>query len=82
MVWLGQDNNRPINLTGATGALLVWSDLYKQLGAESIELTAPESISFGYKNDGFFAGFKNCKSKTIVPFYGNYLPQDYKICDL
>ena len=82
IVWLGQDDNQPINLTGSSGALLVWSDLFKKLGVTNLDLTIPDNIVFGYQNDGFFAGFRDCKTKETVPFYGNYFPQNYKICEL
>jgi len=81
IVWLGRDDNQSINLTGSSGALLVWSDLFKKMGAKSIALSAPEDIVYGYKDDGFFASFKDCKKKKIVPFYRNYFPVDYKVCE-
>ncbi len=81
VVWLGRDDNQSINLTGSSGALLVWSDLFKKMGAKSIDLSAPEDIVYGYKDDGFFASFKDCRNKKIVPFYRNYFPVDYKVCE-
>ena len=81
IVWLGRDDNQSINLTGSSGALLVWSDLFKKMGAKSINLSAPENIIYGYKSDGFFASFKDCRKKKIVPFYQNYFPVDYKVCE-
>ncbi len=80
VVWLGRDDNQSINLTGSSGSLLVWSDLFEKMGVKSLDLSAPENIIFGYKDDGFFASFKDCKKKKIVPFYQNYFPVDYKIC--
>jgi len=81
IVWLGRDDNQSIDLTGSSGALLVWADLFKKMGAKSIDLSAPENIIYGYKNDGFFASFKDCKNKKITPFHRNYFPLDYKVCE-
>ncbi|MGB0495101.1 MAG: penicillin-binding protein 1B [Kangiellaceae bacterium] len=82
VVWLGRDDNQPIKLTGSSGALLVWADLFKKLGIESVDLSAPENVQFGYLYDGFFAGFRDCKMKKTLPFYQNYLPSDYKVCEM
>ncbi|MBT8421218.1 MAG: penicillin-binding protein 1B, partial [Gammaproteobacteria bacterium] len=32
VVWLGRDDNKPIGITGAGGALVVWGDLMRLLG--------------------------------------------------
>jgi len=81
VVWLGRDDNQPTNLTGASGALLVWADLFKQIETESLDLSPPSGILFGYKNDGFFSSFKNCKNKNLLPFYSNEFPSDYEVCE-
>ncbi|MCP4389695.1 MAG: penicillin-binding protein 1B, partial [Gammaproteobacteria bacterium] len=39
VVWLGRDDNQPINLTGASGALRVWSDIMQLQGFESFRLS-------------------------------------------
>jgi len=81
VVWLGNDDNQPTGLTGASGALLVWTDLFKQIKMESLDLSPPTGIKFGYKNDGFFASFKSCENKNLLPFYRNELPNDFVVCD-
>lgn len=43
-VWLGRDDNKPTGLTGATGALSLWTDLMVQIMRQPLLLSAPESI--------------------------------------
>jgi penicillin-binding protein 1B len=81
VVWLGRDDNQPIGLTGASGALKVWADLFNAIGTESIRLSAPEGIEFGYQSDGFLSRFGSCKSKSLVPFYQSHIPPELEICD-
>jgi len=80
-VWVGRDDNQPTGLTGASGALKVWADLFKAFGAETIQMTAPEGIEFGYQSGGFLSSFTNCKTKDLVPFYQSQIPPKFKICD-
>jgi len=81
VVWLGNDDNQPTNLTGASGALQVWADLFKKIKVESLDLSPPSGVLFGYKKDGFFASFKNCKNKKLLPFYSTEFPNDYEVCE-
>ena len=81
VVWVGRDDNKPSGLTGASGALKVWRDLFVKLNEASVDLTIPEELVWAYKAESFFSGFGSCKSKTLVPFYLEQLPKDFKICD-
>lgn len=44
VVWVGRDDNKPIGLTGATGALPVWLALMRQISTEPVVLNKPENI--------------------------------------
>jgi penicillin-binding protein 1B len=46
VVWLGRDDNAPINLSGATGALVVWGKMMQQLPAQPLHLPEPPSITW------------------------------------
>jgi penicillin-binding protein 1B len=45
VTWVGFDDNRPTGLTGAAGALSVWSKLMGQLEPVSWDATLPESLA-------------------------------------
>ena len=43
-VWVGRDDNKPIGLTGATGALPVWIDIMKKISTQPVSLLPPDNI--------------------------------------
>jgi penicillin-binding protein 1B len=81
VVWLGRDDNQPSQLTGSSGALNVWADLYQQLDEPSVNLALPEMMVWGYEDGGFFSSFSNCRNKKLIPFYIEQLPKNYEVCD-
>jgi penicillin-binding protein 1B len=44
VVWLGNDDNQSINLTGSSGALRVWGRIMGALKAKSLAIPEPEAI--------------------------------------
>lgn len=44
VVWVGRDDNRPAGLSGASGALPVWTDLMETTAAQPLDLVAPETV--------------------------------------
>ena len=44
VVWLGRDDNRPIGLTGAGGALRLWGNMVKRQDLRSIDLLPPPGV--------------------------------------
>lgn len=46
VVWLGRDDNSPVNLTGATGALVVWGKMMQRLQAQPLRLIEPPGIEW------------------------------------
>ncbi len=81
VVWIGRDDNQPTHLTGASGALKVWKDIFAKLNEPSIELEMPEDLVWGFELKGFFSSFRNCKNKELIPFYPLQLPDSYQICE-
>jgi len=46
VVWLGNDDNRTISLSGSSGALPVWGRIMKAIHASSLELPEPPGITW------------------------------------
>ncbi|HHO67673.1 MAG TPA: penicillin-binding protein 1B [Gammaproteobacteria bacterium] len=46
VVWLGRDDNQPMGLTGAAGALQVWADLFRRTGVSVLTPAVPEAIEW------------------------------------
>ncbi|HIA08484.1 MAG TPA: penicillin-binding protein 1B, partial [Chromatiaceae bacterium] len=43
-VWLGNDNNEPIGLTGSQGAMRVWADFINAIPVSSVDLSPPDGV--------------------------------------
>ncbi|WP_196139524.1 penicillin-binding protein 1B [Aliikangiella sp. G2MR2-5] len=82
VAWVGRDDNKPTRLTGATGALRVWQDLFTQLKEPSIVLEMPEAISMGYeKRGGLLSLFTACSQQEVMPFFSDHIPVSIETCD-
>lgn len=80
VVWLGRDDNKPAKLTGASGALQVWSRVMKAISNEPVYLTKPDNVeqvwvdSFGYRANEF------CKDAVQYPYIKGSAPTEYSPC--
>lgn len=70
VVWLGRDDNRPIALTGSSGALVVWINTLEAIHSTPLALTEPAGISWGriqaraHQSGSLLAGLND----TLLPF--------------
>jgi len=55
VVWVGRDDNKPVGLTGATGALPVWERIMTDIGATPLILTQPAGILWRRVDTATFA---------------------------
>lgn len=46
VVWLGRDDNQPINLSGSQGAMRVWGDLMEQVHPQSLLPVMPNQVQW------------------------------------
>jgi penicillin-binding protein 1B len=82
VVWLGDDENQSINLTGSSGALRVWADIMGQFDADSLKLSADPELEWVYVNrmDGGVSG-KSCKDSVLMPFMKGAKPNFNSNCN-
>ncbi len=81
VVWLGRDDNQPINLTGSSGALRVWSDIMELQGFESFKLSHDGSLKWrpiNPANGGIVQ--KSCANGVLLPFPQARLPTRKSAC--
>jgi penicillin-binding protein 1B len=81
VVWLGRDDNRPIDLTGSAGALRVWSDIMSLLQPESFGLSRDASLEWRSIDpvDGGIVG-QSCTNGVLLPFPQGRLPTRRSAC--
>lgn len=76
VVWLGRDDNKPINLSGSKGALPVWIDIMKGLSLEPLRLTPPGDVETALidPETGLLAD-RHCPEARSLPFLRGSVPR-------
>jgi len=82
VVWLGKDDNSPINLTGSSGALRVWADIMQKQGFSAFKLDRDDSLEWHYINR-FNGGLTNreCTNSVLLPFPQHLVPGERSRCE-
>lgn len=97
VIWVGRDDDKSTRLTGATGALPIWAQIMKDIGARGIINSPPDSIEevplnavfnpnvsskvLGDKAANLYNDDADCPSAIDVPFIKGYVPKDLGACD-
>jgi len=69
VVWLGRDDNRPVGLTGAGGALRVWTDVMRGVAARPLRLDPPPGVEWRWVNRASGRGAApGCTGAVRLPF--------------
>lgn len=81
VVWVGNDDNNSIGLTGSSGALNIWGNMIKRIDNEPLEMAKPEEIKLVPidRKTGLIAT-NNCDNTFLLPFAIESLPEDGKYC--
>jgi len=66
VVWLGRDDNKSMPFTGASGALPIWQNIFKQSGLEP--LTPLVDLDWAWVNEYGQLVEKNCGAIRKMPF--------------
>lgn len=81
VIWVGRDDYKPTGLSGATGALPVWSRLMRDLKVRGLDDTPPAEVeealidpASGLKAD------ERCAGAVSIPFVAGYLPSESAPC--
>ena len=79
VVWIGRDDNATTRLTGATGAMSIWSDIMARLYLQPVDLPVSESIEFvAVDENGLLA--QGCPGATVLPFINGTVPNNRAAC--
>ena len=81
VVWVGQDDNHPTGLTGATGALPIWIDVMSRLKLTPVAFAQPDNVVWQWldSNSGQVSA-EGCPGATYVPMLQNTLPSQASAC--
>lgn len=80
-VWVGRDDNKPTNMTGGTGALKVWSDLFKVLPTKPLQVASSSRLVWVDVDQSTGLRFNPACGKAIrTPFIRGTQPQQTSYC--
>ncbi|MGB5338039.1 MAG: penicillin-binding protein 1B [Gammaproteobacteria bacterium] len=81
VVWVGRDDNKPTGLTGGTGALRVWRDLFAQFQNPEWVQPALEGIDYQWidPHTGLLTDAA-CPDAVQLPFRAGTAPTDISQC--
>jgi penicillin-binding protein 1B len=75
VVWLGRDDNGPTNLSGATGALKVWTELMSGISTSSLSPPTPDNVMWAtFDPDKIASGRSGCDRGLRLPFIRGFEP--------
>lgn len=81
VVWVGRDDNKPIGLTGGSGALPIWIDYMKQLKLQPVNLSKPESVQWAWLENGTgYATEETCDNAIYLPALPQSIPSGNSNC--
>ncbi|NKB36732.1 MAG: penicillin-binding protein 1B [Gammaproteobacteria bacterium] len=69
VVWIGKDDNSSTKLSGASGAMKVWSAFMKKTKSKKLELLAPEEINW------LPLMRSSCQHLDAIPYINGYQPE-------
>ena len=77
VVWVGRDDNQPVNLSGSSGALEVWARLMGAIGAASVSDVAPRGVEWHWvSRDEGRRIEQACTDAMRLPFVAGRLPPE------
>lgn len=81
VVWVGRDDNGAAGLTGATGAMQVWGDLFAAAGARPLAIEPPAGVAWAWVDpvDGK-RSLSSCQGAVELPFSEGSVPEDSAAC--
>jgi penicillin-binding protein 1B len=81
VVWVGSDDNRPTGLHGSTGAMRVWSALFRSLPTEPLKVSG-DNIEWAWLDADQYITDADCPGARQFAFVSGYAPAEYRGCTL
>ena len=83
VVWMGYDDNRPTGLTGSTGAMRIWQDIFKNAAHSSYEVPAmPTLAKYWIDAENGYLTEKGCESAVELRFVEGSQPTHKSDCKI
>lgn len=81
VAWVGRDDNGPTSLTGATGALPIWTRFMASIPQHSFSPVVPDGVQYHWVNSerGVLTD-EHCENARLIPFIVGSEPQTFEGC--
>jgi penicillin-binding protein 1B len=81
VVWVGRDDNRPADVSGAESALPIWAELFDRLAHEPARRQRPPGVEWYWIDwpEPLLAD-RACPGAMAVPFVAGSQPDAYSSC--
>lgn len=81
VVWVGRDDNGVMPLTGATGALPIWTDIMAGLSVGSLPFVRPEGVDYHWVDPATHSlSGEQCRDARYVPYLRGSAPERKGTC--
>ena len=81
VVWVGRDDNKPIGLTGAAGALPIWTALMQKISTQAVSLIAPDNVKLLWvDSETGLLTQDSCGNSKQYPYILGSEPTAYSAC--
>lgn len=81
VIWVGRDDNQAMGLTGTSGAMQVWGELFSHIPSRSLEPQPPEGVEWVWIDAA--SGLRSeqgCPGALPLPFIEGSAPEDLAPC--
>ncbi len=81
VVWMGRDDYKPMGFTGASGALVLWTRVMKDLHVRGLDMIPPPDVEEQLTDT--YTGLKadeGCQSVVLLPYLSGRAPAEYAPC--
>lgn len=83
VVWVGRDDNKPIGLTGGSGALPIWLDYMNKLNLSKVNFVMPKALSMAWVENGTGrATDETCENAIYIPVKSDSVSNEPSECQL
>ncbi len=83
MVWLGRDDNGPTPLTGATGALQVWTGFMRKADPLPLDMPMPDNVTQAWVDRQTGLGSASgCPNAVQMPYIRGSEPAAGSACGI
>ena len=81
VVWMGTDDNQPTGLTGSSGALLLWGDIFRNLTTTGVQLESSEEVVVTSVNPELgLLSAPECEGSMYLAFKAGTQPTESSSC--